>query len=216
MATDGHATETPVIDAAGARYHGLQHEQQRAADDGEFSVYLLCWKRQGGLQYIGMSEDVDRRINEHRKARRLPFARLGEPSIEVLDSGLDLYAACDAERREIMARRTMTPYGYNESLGGDYAGPRRDAQFSADHLQRLSRAVVGVEHMDGTAHEEEAGSLAASGLEAVMGRYWKACSVVVSLEGRGVPVPKIARRAGLGHGYIHGMLRDSRKRRARA
>ena len=175
-------------------------------------MYLLCWRQHGGLQYIGMSEDVDRRINEHRKARRLPFAQLGDPAVEVLHFGLNLYAACDAERREIMARRTMTPYGYNESLGGDYAGPRRDAQFGSDHLQRLSRAVVGVEYMDGVAHEEEAGSLAASGVEAVMERYWKACSVVVALQGRGVPVPQIARRAGLGHGYVHGMLRDAREK----
>ncbi|MCY4634637.1 MAG: hypothetical protein OXG04_09065 [Acidobacteria bacterium] len=182
----------------------------------EFSVYLLSWKRQGGLQYIGMSEDVDRRVHEHRKARRLPFARFGDPAVEVLHSGLDMYAACDAERREIMARRTMTPHGYNESLGGDYAGARRDAQFSADHLQRLSRAVVGVEHMDGAAHEDEAGSLAATGVEAVMERYWKACSVVVVLQGRGLPVPQIARRAGLGHGYIHGMLRDAKGRQTRS
>ena len=80
-------------------------------------MYLLCWRRHGGLQYIGMSQDVDRRINAHRKAGRLPFAQLGEPAIEVLHFGLDVYAACDAERREIMARRTMTPHGYNESSG---------------------------------------------------------------------------------------------------
>ena len=69
---------------------------------GEFSVYLLCWRRRGGLQYIGMSQDVDRRLNEHRKARRLPFVQLGDPAVEVLHTGLDLYAACVAERREIM------------------------------------------------------------------------------------------------------------------
>ena len=40
-------------------------------------MYLLCWRRHGGLQYIGMSQDVDRRINAHRKAGRLPFAQLG-------------------------------------------------------------------------------------------------------------------------------------------
>ncbi len=182
------------------------------AAGGAFSVYLLCWRRQGGLQYIGMSQDVDRRINEHRKAHRLPFAQLGEPAVEVLHFGLDLYAACVAERREIMARRTMTPHGYNESLGGEYAGPRRDALFGSNHLQRLSRAAVGVEHMDGTTHEKEAESLAASGVEAVMERYWKACSVVVALKRRGVPIVQIARRAGLGHGYIHGMLRDVREK----
>ncbi len=123
-------------------------------------MYLLCWRRRGGLQYIGMSQDVDRRLNEHRKARRLPFVQLGDPAVEVLHTGLDLYAACVAERREIMARRTMTPHGYNESLGGDYAGPRRDALFNSDHLQRLSRAAVGMERMDGATHEEEAESLA--------------------------------------------------------
>ena len=72
-------------------------------------MYLLCWRRHGGLQYIGLSQDVDRRINAHRKAGRLPFTKLGDPAIEVLHFGLDVYAACDAERREIMARRTMTP-----------------------------------------------------------------------------------------------------------
>ena len=134
-----------------------------------------------GLQYIGMSQDVDRRINAHRKAGRLPFSQLGDPAIEVLHFGLDVYAACDAERREIMARRTMTPYGYNESSGGEYAGSRSDTLFSLDHLHRLSRAAVGVERMDRATHEEEAGSLAASGVEAVMERYWEACSVVGEL-----------------------------------
>ena len=124
------------------------------------------------MQYIGISQDVDRRINAHRKAGRLPFAQLGDPAIEVLHFGLDVYAACDDERREIMARRTMTPHGYNESLGGEYAGSRSDTLFSSDHLHRLSRAAVGVERMDRATHEEEAGSLAASGVEAVMERYW--------------------------------------------
>ena len=179
------------------------------AERGSWSVYLLCWKRHGGLQYIGISQDVDRRINAHRKAGRLPFAQLGGPAIEVLHFGLDVYAACEAERREIMARRTMTPHGYNESLGGEYAGSRRDTLFSSDHLQRLSRAAVWVERMDGTTHEEEAGSLAASGVEAVMERYWEACSVVVELWRSCVHVARIARRAGLGHGSIFGMLRDA-------
>ena len=127
-----------------------------------------------------LSQDVDRRITAHRKAGRLPFAQLGDPAIEVLHFGLDVYAACDAERREIMARRTMTPHGYNESSGGEYGGSRSDTLFSSDHLHRLSRAAVGVERMDRATHEEEAGSLAASGVEAVMERYWEACSVVRS------------------------------------
>ena len=133
---------------------------------------------------------------------------MGEPEVEVLYFGLDVYAACAAERREIMARRTMTPHGYNDSLGGEYAGPRRDVLFNSDHLHRLSRATVAIEHMDGAAHEEEAESLAAAGVDAVMNRYWAACSVVVALRCHGVPVGRIARRAGLGHGYIYGMLRD--------
>ena len=182
-------------------------EPDMRAERGSWSVYLLCWRRHGGLQYIGMSQDVDRRINAHRKAGRLPFAQLGDSAIEVLHFGLDVYAACDAERREIMARRTMTPHGYNESSGGEYAGSRSDTLFSADHLHRLSRAAVGVERMDRATHEEEAGNLAASGVEAVMERYWEACSVVVELWRSGVYVGRIARRAGLGHGYIYGMLR---------
>ena len=97
-----------------------------------------------------------------------PVAQLGDPAVEVLHFGLDVYAACDTERREIMARRMMTPHGYNESSGGEYAGSRSDTLFSSDHLHRLSRAAVGVERMDGATHEEEAGSLAASGVEAVM------------------------------------------------
>ena len=96
--------------------------------------------------------------------------------VEVLHSGLDLYVACAAERREIIARRTMTPHGYNKSLGGEYAGPRRDALFNPDHLERLSRAAIGVKRMDGAAHEREAGSLAVSGVDAVMDRYWDACA----------------------------------------
>ena len=142
-----------------------------------------------------MSQDVDRRINAHRKAGRLPFTQLSDPAIEVLHFGLGVYSACDAERREIMARRTMTPHGYNESSGGEYAGSRSDTLFSADHLHRLSRAAVGVERMDRATHEEEARSLAASGGEAVMERYWEACSVVVELWHSGVYVGRIARRA---------------------
>ena len=68
-----------------------------SAERGSWSVYLLCWRRHGGLQYIGMSQDVDRRINAHRKAGRIPFAQLGDPAVEVLHFGLDVYAACDAE-----------------------------------------------------------------------------------------------------------------------
>ena len=113
-------------------------EPDMRAEKGSWSVYLLCWRRHGGLQYIGMSQDVDRRINAHRKAGRLPFAPLGDPAVEVLHFGLDVYAACDAERREIMARRAMTPHGYNESSGGEYAGSRSDTLFSSDHA-----AVVG-------------------------------------------------------------------------
>ena len=37
--------------------------------------------------------------------------------------------------------------------------------------------------------------------------YAQACSVVVELWRSGVYVGRIARRAGLGHGYIYGMLR---------
>ena len=155
-------------------------------------MYLLCWRRHGGLQYIGMSQDVDRRINAHRRAGRLPFTKLGDPAIEVLHFGLNVYAACDAERREIMARRTMTPHGYNESLGGEYAGSRSDTLFSSDHLYRLSRAAVGVERMDRATHEEEAGTLAASGVEAVKERYWEACSVVVELWRSGIYEGRIA------------------------
>ena len=181
------------------------------AEKGSWSVYLLCWRRHGGLQYIGMSQDqdVDRRISAHRKAGRLPFAPLGDPAVEVLHFGLDVYAACDAERREIMARRAMTPHGYNESSGGEYAGSRSDTLFSSDHLHRLSCATVGVERMDRATHEEEAGNLAASGVEAVMERYWEACAVVVELWRSGVYVGRIARRTGLGYGYIYGMLRDA-------
>ena len=39
--------------------------------------------------------------------------------------------------------------------------------------------------------------------------YAQACSVVVALWRSGVYVGRIARRAGLGHGYIYGMLRDA-------
>lgn len=180
---------------------------------GEYFVYLLCWKRHGGKQYIGMSQDVERRINEHRRLGRLPFTQLGDPDIEILHSGLDVYDACATERREIMARRTMKPHGYNDSLGGEYAGPRRDVLFSSDHLNRLSRATVGIEHMDGDAHEDEAGNLAAAGVDAVMGRYWAACFVVVALQRNGISVGRIAKRAGLGHGYIYGMLRDMQNKR---
>ena len=65
-----------------------------------------------------------------------PTSKLGNPVVEVLHSGLDLYTACAVERREIIARRTMTPHGYgvlDESLGGEYAGARRDARFNPDH-----------------------------------------------------------------------------------
>ena len=113
-----------------------------STERGSWSVYLLCWRRHGGLQYIGMSQDVNRRINAHRKAGWLPFAQLGSPTVEVLHFGLDVYAACDAERREIMARRTMTPHGYNESSGGEYAGSRSDTLFSSDHLHRPGRVNV--------------------------------------------------------------------------
>ena len=77
------------------------------------------------------------------------------------------------------------------------------------HTDRVYGRDNRVEHMNGAAHEEEAGNLAASGVNAVMDRYWDACSVVVALRGHGAPIAQIAWRAGLGHGYIYGMLRDA-------
>ena len=73
------------------------------------------------------------------------------------------------------------------------------------YLERLS----GWKRMDRATHEEEARSLAASGVEAVMERYWEACSVVVELWHSGLYEGRIARRAGLGYGDIKGMLRDA-------
>ena len=73
------------------------------------------------------------------------------------------------------------------------------------YLARLS----GWSAWTGPRTRRKQGSLAASGVEAVMERYWEACAVVVELWRSGVYVGRIARRAGLGHGYIYGMLRDA-------
>ena len=99
------------------------------------------------------------------------------------------------------------PQPAHEQQAGDHGV--ESAPFSSDHLYRLSRAAVGVERMDRATHEEEARSLAASGVEAVKERYWEACSVVVELWRSGIYEGRIARRAGLGHGDINGMLRDA-------
>lgn len=174
-----------------------------------YAVYLLDWSAVGGLAYVGMSNDVERRVAEHRKAGRLGFP-LGEPAVSVLHAGLGVYEAADLERREIADRRTLVPAGYNVSAGGEYSGKRQDAMFSPDHLLRLARAAVAVLDMadEGTAGQT-AESLVAAGGKAVMERYVRAMAIVVALRRQGLAVPHIARKAGLGVGTVYGMLRDA-------
>ena len=50
---------------------------------GRFSVYPLCWRWQGPFQHSAISQDADSRNNEHRQARQLPAAQLGEPAVAV-------------------------------------------------------------------------------------------------------------------------------------
>ena len=62
-----------------------------------------------GLQHIGMAQDADRRLHEHRKG--MPVCRsvqLGDPAVGLLISPLDFHVACVAERRDIMAWSAMT------------------------------------------------------------------------------------------------------------
>ena len=174
-----------------------------------YAVYLLDWAAVGGLAYVGMSNDVERRVAEHRKAGRLGFP-LGEPAVSVLHDGLGVYEAADLERREIADRGTLVPADYNASAGGEYSGKRQDVMFKPDHLLRLARAAVAVLDMadEGTAGQT-AESLAAAGGKAVMERYVRAMGIVVALRRRGLAVPHIARKAGLGVGTVYGMLRDA-------
>ena len=103
-----------------------------------YTVYLLDWTVVGGLRYVGMTTDLEARIEKHRTAGALPFQTLGEPDVSILADGLDIYSAAARERREIGERRTMTPSGYNHSAGGEYSGARRDKFLGA--AQPMSNA----------------------------------------------------------------------------
>lgn len=173
-----------------------------------YTVYLLDWTVVGGLHYVGMTTDLEARIEKHRTAGVLPFQTLGEPEVSILADGLDVYSAAVRERREIGERRTMTPSGYNHSAGGEYSGARRDKFLGAAHVERLARATVAVAHLAGNAHEADARKLVAQGTGKVLEHYLAACSVVAGMVHQGDHPMKIGRKTGLGTGQIYGMLRD--------
>ena len=95
--------------------------ETRFQEEETCAVYLLDWTVVGGLQYVGMTTDLEARIETHRRAGTLPFRTLGEPEVSILVDGLDVYSAAVRERREIEERRTMTPSGYSHSAGGDWS-----------------------------------------------------------------------------------------------
>ena len=68
-------------------------------------MYLLCWRRHGGLQYIGMSQDVDRRITAHRKAGRLPGSG-GRGSCSRMIKDIIIHVWGEAEREPFGHTRT--------------------------------------------------------------------------------------------------------------
>ena len=174
-----------------------------------YTVYLLDWTVVGGRRYVGMTTDLVARIEKHRRtASALPFQTLGEPEVSILAEGLDVYSAATRERREIRERRTMTPSGYNHSVGGEYSGARRDKFLGAAHVERLARATIGVAHLDGKAHEVDVRKLAEQGTREVLEHYLAACSVVAAMVHQGDHPMKIGRKTGLGTGQIYGMLRD--------
>ena len=82
-------------------------------------IYLLSWVHYGGKEYVGRTQqNLDNRLDQHRKRGRLPFHHLGEPKVYILHKGLDLHRAKDLERKEILSRGTLEPGGYNQSSGG--------------------------------------------------------------------------------------------------
>lgn len=194
----------------------------------KYSVYLLDWSHIGGLRYVGLTKHLSARLARHRQRGGLGFA-LGPPRVSVLHEGLALYEATDVERREISARGTLAPSGYNQSSGGEYSGRRRDAKFGPAHLLRLSRAALAVLEMAGALSADEAvgrvaalvaparelsvgetpEKLAARGKAVVLDRYGLALAIMVGLRRRGIAVPHIAKRSGLGIGAVRGMLRDA-------
>ena len=196
------ARTPPVQEAMDARETGTGFQQET------YAVYLLDWTVVGGLQYVGMTTDLEARIETHRRAGTLPFRTLGEPEVSILVDGLDVYSAAARERREIGERRTMTPSGYNHSAGGEYSGTRRDKFLSAAHIERLARATVAVANLDEKAHEAHAQKLVDQGTGKVLEHYLAACSVVAGMVRQGNHPMKIGRKTGLGTGQIYGMLRD--------
>ena len=182
--------------------------ETRFQEEETYAVYLLDWTMVGGLQYVGMTTDLDARIETHRRAGTLPFRTLGEPEVSILADGLDVYSAAARERREIGERRTMTPSGYNHSAGGEYSGARRDKFLGAAHVERLACATVAVAQLDGKAHKVDARKLVDQGTGKVLEHYLAACSVVAAMVRQGDHPMKIGRKTGLGTGQIYGMLRD--------
>ena len=171
-------------------------------------MYLLDWTVAGGLRYVGMTTDLEARIEKHRRTGALPFQTLGEPDVSILADGLDVYSAAARERREIHERRTMTPSGYNHSAGGEYSGARRDKFLGAAHVKRLALATVAVAHLDGKAHDVDARKLVEQGTGKVLENYLAACSIVAGMVHQGERPMRIGRKTGLGTGQVYGMLRD--------
>ena len=124
-------------------------------------VYKLTFS--SGKSYIGLtSRTVMQRIDQHRMDSKSPkrsFAvhhawnKYGDPTVEILceASGDEL---AEAERRAIVEHGTISPRGYNLSIGGDMplfsdetrermSKARIGRKFGDEHKQRISEALKG-------------------------------------------------------------------------
>jgi len=114
-----------------------------------YKVYKLTFS--SGKSYIGQtSRKMITRITQHRQSARTgsllavhcAWRMYGEPVVEVLAEADSQEALHAAEIEAISRFKTMVPFGYNLSIGGDTA-PSKNAEVAAKISQKAIGRKVG-------------------------------------------------------------------------
>ena len=82
-------------------------ETETRFQEETYAVYLLDWTVVGGLQYVGITTDLEARIETHRRAGTLPFRTLGEPEVSILARATVAVANLDGKAHEADAQKLV-------------------------------------------------------------------------------------------------------------